>query len=85
MTVIIRKLDKTENEYLAYIKSLRGKATYCVCFEDNIWGAVTLHHFIEMVKSFFEQEKVEVIIGNKSATVKNEMVLDLIKKEQDEC
>ena len=85
MTVIIRKLDNTENEYLAYTKSLCGKSTYFLYFEDNIWGAVTLHNFIEMVKTFFEQEKVEVIIGNKSATVKNEMVLDLIKKEQDEC
>jgi len=80
MTVIIRKLDKTEHEYLAYTKSLCGKATYCICFEE-ILRAVTLHNFIEMLKTFFKQDKVEVIIGDKSLTVKNEMVLDLIKKE----
>jgi len=81
MTVVIRKLDKTEHEYLAYTKSLCGKATYFICFEDNILGAVSLHNFIEMLKTFFKQNKVEVIIGDKSLTVKNEMVLDLIKKE----
>ncbi len=43
MTVIIRKLDKTEHEYLAYTKSLCGKATYCICFEE-ILRAVTLHN-----------------------------------------
>jgi len=65
---------------LAYTKSLYGKATYFVCFADDIWGAVTLHNFIEMQKTFFKQEKVEVIIKDKSLKVKNEMVLDLIKK-----
>ncbi|MEE8423499.1 MAG: hypothetical protein V3S49_03075 [Thermodesulfobacteriota bacterium] len=85
MTIIIRKLDNTENEYLAYTKSLCGKSTYFLYFEDNIWGAVTLHRFIEMLKNFFEQDKAKVIIGDKSLTVKNKMVLDLIKKDQDEC
>lgn len=37
MTVIIRKLDKTEHEYFAYAKSFCGKATYIVYFEDTIW------------------------------------------------
>lgn len=81
MTIIIRKLDKTEHEYLAYTKSLCGKATYFIYFEDNILGAVTLHNFIEMLKTFFKQNNVELIIGDKSLTVKNEMVLDLIRKD----
>jgi len=80
MTIIIRKLDKTKHEYLAYTKSLCGKATYFILFEDNILGAVTLHNFIEMLKAFFKQNKAEVVIGDKSLKVKNEMVLDLIRK-----
>ena len=80
MTVIIRKLNNTEHEYFAYTKSLCGKATYSIWFEDNIWGAVTLYNFIEMLKIYFKQDKVEVIIGDKEFSVKNEIVLDLIKK-----
>ncbi len=38
-----------------------------------------------MLKTFFEQDKANVIIGDKSLTVKNKMVLDLIKEDQDEC
>ena len=40
MTVTIRKLEKTEHEYFAYCKSLCGKATYLLYFDDSIFGAV---------------------------------------------
>ena len=36
MTVTIRKLEKTEHEYFAYCKSLCGKATYLLYFDDSI-------------------------------------------------
>ncbi len=80
MTVIIRKLDKTEHEYLAYAKSFCGKATYIVYFEDTIWGAVTLHNFIEMLRTYFQENKVDVNINDKNLTIKNELILDLIRE-----
>ncbi len=80
MTVIIRKLDKTEHEYLAYAKSFCGKATYIVYFEDTIWGAVTLHNFIEMLRTYFQEKKVDVDIDNKNLTIKNKLILDLIRE-----
>lgn len=80
MTVIIRKLDKTEHEYFAYAKSFCGKATYIVYFEDTIWGAVTLHNFIEMLGTYFQENKVDVNINDKNLTIKNELILDLIRE-----
>ena len=80
MTVIIRKLDKTEHEYFAYAKSYCGKATYIVYFEDNIWGAVTLHNFVEMLRMYFQQQKVVVNIEDKNLKIKNESILELIKE-----
>ena len=80
MTVIIRKLDKTEHEYFAYAKSFCGKATYIVYFEDTIWGAVTLHNFIEMLRTYFQENKVDVNINDKNLTIKNDLILDLIRK-----
>lgn len=79
MTFTIRKIDKTDHEYFAYTKSLCGKATYIVYFEDGIWGAVTLHNFIEMIKSFFHQRKVDVTIEDKDVTLKDRFILELIK------
>ena len=80
MTVTIRKLDKSEHEYFAYTKSICGKATYFLYFEDNIWGAITLHNFIEMLKSFIQQKNVDVRIDEKSILIKNENILKLIKE-----
>jgi len=80
MRVTIRKLDNTEHEYFAYVKSLCGKATFFLYFEDTIWGAVTLHNFIEMLKSFFQPKKVEVIIAEESLTIKNQSILELIRR-----
>ncbi len=80
MTVTIRKLDKSEHEYFAYSKSICGKATYFLYFEDNIWGAITLHNFIEMLKSFFQQKNVDVRIDEKSILIKNKNILELIKE-----
>ena len=80
MNVIIRKLDKTEREYFAYTKSLCGKATYFVYFQDDIWGAITLHNFLEMLKSFFDQGKITISIPNKNIEIKNELFLRLIRE-----
>jgi hypothetical protein len=80
MTVTIRKLDKSEHEYFAYTKSICGKATYFLYFEDSIWGAITLHNFIEMLESFFQQKNVDVRIDEKSILIKNKNILKLIKE-----
>ena len=80
VNVIIRKLDKTEREYFAYTKSLCGKATYFVYFQDDIWGAITLHNFLEMLKSFFDQGKITISIQNKNIEIKNELFLRLIRE-----
>jgi len=80
VNVIIRKLDKTDHDYFAYTKSLCGKATYFVYFKDDIWGAMTLHNFIEMLKSFFNQKKVKISMQDKNIEIKNELFLKLIRE-----
>ena len=80
MTVTIRKLDKSEHDYFAYTKSICGKATYFLYFQDSIWGAITLHNFIEMLKSFFQQKNVDVRIDEKSIPIKDKYILELIKE-----
>lgn len=81
MTVMIRKVEDTPHGYLAYVKSLCGKATYFLHFQDTIWGAVTLHMFIEMLRSFFKQP-VRIEISNKSVELKNNEVLKLLEEHK---
>jgi len=58
MTVTIAQLSESEHDYLAYCKSLCGKATYLVYFGDSIVGAVALHNFIDMLRSFFDLKRM---------------------------
>ena len=81
MTVSIRKLEHRDHEYFAYTKSLCGKATYFVYFHDDIWGAIILHNFIEMLRSFFQPSKVTVRLEDKNLTLKNDILLQLLKDE----
>jgi hypothetical protein len=80
MTVTIRELQGRDGEYFAYVKSLCGKATYFVHFNDNVWGAVILHNFIEMLKGYFKQNKIEIRVENQPIVIKNEMLLEILGK-----
>jgi hypothetical protein len=79
MTVTIRKLDHKEHEYFAYVKSLCGHGTYFLYFTDNVWGAVVLHTFIDMLRTFFKPTKVEVTVAEKDLALKNDALLELLK------
>ena len=80
MTVTIRKLDNTEHEYFAYCKSLCGKATYLLYFDDSILGAVVLHNFIEMLRSFFDLTTIKVVVSDNTVSPKNQLILDQIRE-----
>lgn len=81
MTVMIRKVEGTTRGYLAYVKSLCGKATYFLHFQDTIWGAVTLHMFIDMLRSFFRQS-VRIELSDKNVEFKNNEVLKLLEEQE---
>jgi hypothetical protein len=79
---MIRKVEGTTHGYLAYVKSLCGKATYFLHFQDTIWGAVTLHMFIEMLRSFFKQP-MRIELGDKSVEFRNSEVLKLLEEQEE--
>ncbi len=80
MTVTIRKIEKSEHEYIAYAKSLCGKATYFLYFTEGIWGAVVLCNFVQMLRSFFEPEKLKIIVHENAVSLKNAEILTLLQE-----
>ena len=84
MTVVIRKLHEKQHEYFAYTKSLCGKATHFIYFEDNIWGAVNLWNFIEMLRSFFHPPKIKVLIAEKDIILQNDAFLQFLKADSND-
>lgn len=83
MRVIIRKLENIENTYFAYLKGMSGKGTYLLYFEDNIYGAICLHNFIEMLSTHFKAPQMEISVGEKGATIKSQAVLAAINQGAD--
>jgi hypothetical protein len=77
MKVIIRKLEHKDHDYLAYAKSLCGRGTYFVYFQDNIWGAMVLHNFIEMLRAVFQPPNVQLGITDKALSFHDPALLDL--------
>jgi prepilin signal peptidase PulO-like enzyme (type II secretory pathway) len=79
---MIKKVEGTTHGYLAYVKSLCGKATYFLHFQDAIWGAVTLHMFIEMLRSFFKHP-LRIELSDKSVEFRNSEVLKLLEVQEE--
>ena len=80
MTVTIRKIEKSDHEYLAYAKSLCGRATCFLYFSEGIWGAVVLCNFVQMLKSFFEPEKLKITVHENAVSLKNTEILTLLQE-----
>ena len=54
-------------EYLAYYTSDLLNATFSVYFRYNIFGAIALQNFSEMLKSKYEKEKEVVTSAKKTS------------------
>ena len=79
MIVIVRRIENSQHEYFAYAKSICGKATYFLYFTDDIWGAVVLHNFVEMLRRFFEKENIELRLLDTTIQLKNEYLLEILR------
>ncbi len=79
MTITIRKFENSDHEYIAYAKSICGKATYFLYFSDDIWGAVVLCNFVQMLKSFFQPKKIKITVLENDVCLKNKDILSLLR------
>jgi hypothetical protein len=81
MIVTVRRIENSQHEYFAYAKSICGKATYFIYFTDDIWGAMALHNFLEMLRRFFEKQTIELKLQNTTINLKNEYLLSILRDE----
>ena len=79
MTVAIRKIAGTDRDYLAYARKFSGRATYFVYFQDNLWGAVALHNFAEMLRLAWGQ-RAQLRIVEQELSLKYPAVLELLRQ-----
>ena len=82
MTVMVRRIEKSDHEYFAYAKSICGRATYFLYFTDDILGAIVLHNFVEMLRRFFEKEQITLKFQDYTVQIKNEYLLSIFREDQ---
>ena len=80
MTVTIRHVEGTPGEYVACTKSLGGKATYFAYLRDDIFGAVALVNFVEMLRKQFAPQSVEVRLLEDCIRPKNPALLEALRQ-----
>ena len=74
--IIIKEVENRQGEYIAYYRSELLNATYSVYFRDNIFGAIALHDFSEMIKSKYKEEDIEFIISEEKMLFKSKALLE---------
>jgi len=74
----IKQIENKQGEYIAYYRSDFLNATYSVYFRDNIFGAIALHNFSEMIKRKYEKEDIEFIISDETMQFKSKVLLEAI-------
>ena len=76
--IIIRPIANRDRAYMAYFKCDFLKATFCVAFQDTIFGALGLNRFCEMVKTSFNTSQIKISVSNENLRIKSQALLDEI-------
>ena len=56
---------------------------YLSYFKDNIFGAVSLARFTEMIKTHFNEQKINLFISDKNIKFKSQALLDELTQKQE--
>jgi hypothetical protein len=86
ITIFIRKLESKAHEYFAYLKGPHGKGTYLLYFTDDIYGAIALSNFVQMLKGHFESEQIAIELKEREIAIKSQALLEVlqdVKKESE--
>ncbi len=80
--IIIRPVEGRAGEYIAYYETEFLQATFSVHLKDNIFGALALQAFSEMVRKAFAKNyrssEIEFVLSTESMKLENKLLLDVL-------
>jgi len=76
--ITIKQVENRNREYIAYHTSDFLGATFSVYFRDDIFGAMALHEFSEMIKKKYEREKIEFVVSEEKMRFKSRDLLEVM-------
>jgi hypothetical protein len=82
MQIFIRRIENKAHEYFAYLKGLHGKATYLLYFSDDIYGAISLSQFVQMLKGHFKANRIDIQFQDDEISIKSQALLAVLSEER---
>ncbi len=80
--IIIRPVENREGEHIAYYTNEFLKATFSVHIKDNIFGALALHSFAEMIRKTYGKNyrsgEIDFKVASEAMSFQNKAVLDVV-------
>ena len=60
--IILRKIEKSDHQYMAIYKTRLFQGMFFMVFQDNIFGMMSLNHFLEMIRERYKPERLELTL-----------------------
>jgi len=87
--IIIRPVENREGEHIAYFTNEFLKATFSVLMKDNIFGALALHSFAEMIRKIFGKNyrsgEIDFEVSGEAMSFQNKALLDVLSFKYGAC
>lgn len=78
--IIIKQSESNSKEYEARFQDEFLQATFCIIFKDNIYGAVGLNRFAEMIKTFYEVKRIPLSLDIGKSKIESGALINLMTK-----
>ena len=80
--IIIRPVENRKGEHIACYTNEFLKATFSVHIKDNIFGALALHSFAEMIRKTYGKNyrsgEIDFKVSSEAMSFQNKAVLDVV-------
>ena len=87
--IVIRPVENRAGEYIAYYEAEFLQATFSVLLKDNIFGALALHSFAEMIRKTYGKNyrsgEIDFTVSNEAVSLKNKALLDVLSCRHGAC
>ena len=87
--ITIRPVEGREGEYLAYYTTDFLQATFSVLLKDNIFGALALHSFAEMIRKTYGKNyrsgEIDFVVSDEAMSLKSKPLLDVLACRHAAC
>jgi len=87
--IIILPVENRKGEHIACYTNEFLKATFSVHLKDNIFGALALHAFAEMIRKTYGKNyrsgEIDFVLSSESMSLQNKALLDVLACKQAAC